>query len=591
MVQNGISLKGIVRAFTTFEFTNWHPLTWISYMLDDELFGLTPGTEHAINVVLHAAATLLLFLAFLRMTREMWCAGALAAVFAVHPLHVESVAWISERKDVLSAFFMMLTLLLYVRYVENPRPGRYLSTFAAFALSLLAKPAAVTFPFVLLLMDIWPLRRIAPTSWRNDLLRRLLEKVPLLAIAAAASVLTFLAQRGGGAVVSLASLSIADRLGNALSAYLKYIGKAIWPMDLAVLYPLQSPSAAVVVVALAILTGITIMSIRAFAARPYFLIGWLWFLGTLLPVIGLVQVGRQSMADRYMYLPLVGLTIPPIWWANEFLRKRPLAAILGRVAAILVLAAFAAVAYRQLDYWKNSETLFGHTIAVTTNNAAIETNLAIVLERQGKLGEAEKLYREALAADPNHVLALSYLGAIVADQGKHTEATTLFQRAVAADPSYLEAHAHLGHEFLIAGRNTDAIRELQEAMRGSNLVRLYADVDMGLLLANQEDYAAAKQSFEAALRLDNRRAEVWSDLCGVLNHLRELDQATEACGEALRLSPASADARVNLAATLAARGQTAAAAEELSRVLAANPNHAVARNALEVLKRSRTGRK
>ena len=237
MVQSGISLKGIAWAFTTFEFGNWHPLTWISYMLDDQLFGLNPGAQHGINVALHAGAALLLFLAFLRMTRKVWCACALAAVFALHPLHVESVAWISERKDVLSTFLLMLTLFLYARYVEKPRPSRYLWMFTAFALSLLAKPMAVTFPFVLLLIDIWPLRRIAPASWQTDLRRRVLEKAPLLAISALASVLTFLAQRGGGALTSLDVIPMADRLGNALSAYLKYIGKAIWPADLALLYP------------------------------------------------------------------------------------------------------------------------------------------------------------------------------------------------------------------------------------------------------------------------------------------------------------------------------------------------------------------
>jgi protein O-mannosyl-transferase len=572
MVQSGISLKGIAWAFTTFEFTNWHPLTWISYMLDVQLFGLNPGAQHAINVLLHAGATLLLFQAFLRMTREVWCACTLAAVFALHPLHVESVAWIAERKDVLSTFFLMLTLLLYVRYVERPRPTRYLCMFTAFALSLLAKPMAVTFPFVLLLLDIWPLRRIAPASLRIDLRLRVLEKVPLLAISALASMLTFLAQRRGGAVPSLALLPIADRLGNALSAYLKYIGKAVWPVDMALLYPLQPPSATTVLLALVTLTAVTIMAVKAFRTRPYFLVGWLWYLGMLVPVIGLVQVGRQSMADRYMYLPLVGLSIPPIWMANEFLEKRPFVIPAGRCAAILVLAVFAALTYRQLDYWKNSKTLFEHAIAVTTNNAVMETNLGIVLQRQGKFDEAAKLYREALAADPNHVLALSYLGAIVAEQGKHDEAIALYRKAIAMDPNYAEALAHLGHEFSIAGRDADAFRELKEALRGSSLVRLYAHVDLGILLANRGDYAAAKQSLEAALGLDNRRTEIWSDLCGVLNHLGELDQASKACGEALRLRPDSPDAGVNLAGTLAARGQTAAAAEELSRVLAANPN-------------------
>ena len=405
MVQNGISLKGIIWAFTTFEFTNWHPLTWISYMLDDQLFGLNPGAQHAINVVFHAGAIVLLFLAFLRMTKEVWCAGTLAAVFALHPLHVESVAWISERKDVLSAFLLTLALLLYVLYVEKPRPSRYLWMFTAFALSLLAKPMAVTFPFVLLLLDMWPLKRIAPASWRVDLRLRLWEKAPLLAMSALASVLTFLAQRRGGAVTSLAVIPIVDRLGNALSAYLKYIAKAVWPMNMAVLYPFQPPSAGTVLFAVVILSAVTIMAIKALRTRPY--------LRRLVLVSRHAGAGDRAGADwpaihgGPVHVSTTGRALHSSDLDGKGVpEKRPVVTPLVRGAAILVLAVLAAVTYRQLEYWKNSETLFEHTIAVTGDNPVIETNLGIVLERQGRFDEAEKLYREALTADPNHVLAL-----------------------------------------------------------------------------------------------------------------------------------------------------------------------------------------
>ena len=299
MVKAGFSIHGIAWAWTAFYASNWHPLTWISYMLDSELFGLNPGEQHAVNVFLHVGSSILLFLALERMTRHRWRCALVAGIFALHPLHVESVAWIAERKDVLSTFFEMLTLWLYVRYTEDSKPVRYAWMAVAFALSLLSKPMAVTLPFVLILLDIWPLRR------RLRLWEEIREKAPLLAMSAAASILTLWAQRSTGAMMTLAHLPLADRLANAVVAYLRYIEKAFWPANLAVLYPIQKPSPVTVFAAALILMAVTVVAALTLRRRPYVLVGWLWFLGMLVPVIGLVQVGFQSIADRYDGVPTV----------------------------------------------------------------------------------------------------------------------------------------------------------------------------------------------------------------------------------------------------------------------------------------------
>src|ERR1035438_4263550 len=400
-VQAGLTAYNIGWAFTTFFYSNWHPLTWISYILDFSLFGLNPGAQHLVNVAFHLASTLLLFLALTRMTRQPWRCAVVAAIFAVHPLHVESVAWISERKDVLSTFFEMLTLLLYVRYTTKPGTRSYLAVAAAFGLSLLAKPMAVTFPFVLLLLDYWPLRRLDWPLKAADFRRLFMEKAPLLAMAAVASVLTFLAQRGYGAVVSLARFSLPARAGNAAIAYVSYMVKTFWPADLAVLYPARGPEFASAVTSLLILMALTGVAWRWVRQRPYFAVGWLWYVGMLVPVIGLVQVGAQSMADRYTYLPMVGLSIAIVWTVADLVENRPALRNAAAVATIVALAALAVASYRQATYWKSSRALFEHTLAVTTDNYVIQNNLGVIVAGEGNSAQAIKLYRAALATTPD----------------------------------------------------------------------------------------------------------------------------------------------------------------------------------------------
>ena len=523
-VKAGLTAANIAWAFGTFFYANWHPLTWLSYMLDFTLFGPSPGAQHLVNVAFHLASTLLLFLVLYRMTRRPWRSALVAAIFAVHPLHVESVAWISERKDVLCTFFELLTLLLYLRYTARPNARRYLAVALAYALSLLAKPMAVTFPFVLLLLDYWPLARIEWPPRPAPMRRLALEKLPLLAMAAAASVLTFLAQRNYGAVISLTHLPFPARAANAAIAYAAYLWKAVWPVDLAVLYPPRPPDTGLAVLSSLVLAAITAAAWRWVRRRPYFAVGWLWYLGMLVPVIGLVQVGIQTMADRYTYVPMVGLSIALVWLAADLLESRPALRLAASAAAAAALLALAVASYWQTAYWKSSRALFEHTLAVTRGNYIIQNNLGVVVAHDGDSAAAMALYRAAIANAPD----------------------------------YAEAHANLAHELIKAGQLDQARASLEKALRSNPNLAL-AHGDLGLLLAARGQYEEARREIEQSLRLDPDNAENESNLCYVLTHLGQPDDAIPHCHAALRLNPALANAKLNLANALAARGTPAPA--------------------------------
>ncbi len=543
-VRAGLSASNIAWAITTFSYANWHPLTWISLMVDTQLFGPVAGPMHVVNVMLHLGSTLLLFLALLRMTQKPWRSAIVAGVFALHPLHVESVAWIAERKDVLSTFFEMLTLLLYTRYVEAPAARRYAWIVVAFALSLMSKPMAVTLPFVLLLLDWWPLGRLV-----RPFKRVLWEKAPLLAMSVVASFITFKAQQSFGSVVKLNQIPFLGRLENATVAYGSYIIKALWPRDLAVLYPLHGVTFGALVSSFLLLVAVTIAALLLTRRHPYLLAGWLWYLGMLVPAIGLVQVGAQAMADRYTYVPLVGLSISLVWLIADAVEHRPLlrqcAAVLG-VAALLVLAASA---HRQAAYWASSRTLFEHTLAITERNHIIDNNLGVVLAEEGQSQEAIALYRAALEVDPEY-----------------------------ADPQ-----AHLGHELLKNGQPQQALPYLTEALRlkpDSPTIQ----ADLGFLLATQGKLEDARLHLEESLRLAPSNPSVLSDLCFVLQRLGHISEAAASCIEALGLKPDFKDAQYNLGTALAAQGKKAEAIAEFSRILAADPSYTAARVALESLR-------
>jgi Tfp pilus assembly protein PilF len=518
IVKTGVTATSLVWAATTFFYANWHPLTWISYLVDKQLFGMNAGAFHFVNVLFHTVNVMLLLMVMYRMTRRPWSSAVVAAVFALHPLHVESVAWISERKDVLSTFLGFSSLFLYLRYVERPTIKRYLFMFLVFALSLMSKPMWVTFPMLLLLLDVWPLQRMQWwPQWPKDR-RVILEKAPLMLLSIAASALTFAAQRSFGAVVTVERFPLMGRLGNAAIAYLKYIEQSFWPVNLGALYPGVPPDPITAIVALLVILGVT-ASVLIFAkSRPYLFTGWFWYLGMLVPVIGVIQVGVQSRADRYMYVPMVGLTIAIVWGAVEWVDRNP--ARQGAVVAVtgLVLVFFAVGAWHQVLYWKDSRTLFEHTLAITERNAIMRNNLGVVLAR-------EKDTAGAIAQ---------------------------YQQAVAINPGYAEAHANLGHELLRSGQFEAARLQLQEAIRLKPNFAI-ALADLGLLDAAGGNYESAIRRLEESARLAPDDAETHSNLCFALQHAGRFNEAVAQCREALRLKPGYADAEFNLKNALESR--------------------------------------
>ena len=439
-VTAGLTWPGIVWAFRTGTAANWHPLTWISHMADCQLYGLRPWGHHLTNLLLHTANTVLLFLLLQRTTGSRWRSAFVAALFAVHPLHVESVAWASERKDILSAFFWMLTLLAYVRFVEESGvPGSKSTVFyglalVMFACGLMCKPMVVTLPFVLLLLDFWPLRRCSLFAFRlRPFLRLLLERAPFFALTAASCIITLHVQEG--ARWSSAALPFDFRLANALMSYLRYISKTFWPTDLALIYPYPHnwPWKGVIAAALVLvlLSVIFLVQARRF---PYLAVGWFWFLGMLVPTIGLVQVGVQSMADRYTYLPDIGLFILVVWGLNDLLASQPHRKIIAAAIGSVALAACLAVTTVQLHYWRNSLSLFLHTLRVTANNYAAYDCLGKSLDEIGRTHEAADMYAQCVETEPDYPMGQFDLGMALLEQDKPDAASNHLATAVQLEP-------------------------------------------------------------------------------------------------------------------------------------------------------------
>jgi hypothetical protein len=462
-VTGGLGWQAARWAFTTFREANWHPLTWLSHQLDVTLFGLAAGRHHLVNLLLHTANTLLLFTLLNRLTGALWRPATVAALFALHPLHVESVAWVAERKDLLCALFVFLSLLAYQRYVRRGGRTAYGLALGLFVLALLAKPMAVTLPLLLLLLDWWPLARFGGSA---GAVRRLLEKSPFFACALASAVVTVIAQRSGGAVISLVNVGLGQRLANACVATAGYLGKTVWPTGLAPLYPFpltiphwQVWGAAALLVTM---VGLALWQRRR---RPWLAFGCCWYLVMLVPVSGLVQVGQQGMADRYTYLPLVGIFIATVWGVTELLDSwRYRQELLGATAlGILALSGFAA--RQQLDYWRDSETLFRRALAVTFDNFVMHHNLGNELERQGRLAEAVAEHARAVALRPFSAESRYFLANALYRQGRVNDAVANYRQAIRLKPDYGEAHNNLGAAYHVLGQREEAIRQFREALR------------------------------------------------------------------------------------------------------------------------------
>jgi protein O-mannosyl-transferase len=458
-ITGGLSISGIAWAFTHIHSLNWHPLTTISHMLDCQLYGLKAGWHHFTNVLLHTLAAMLLFLALQRMTGAVWRSAFVAAVFAIHPLRVESVAWVAERKDVLSGVFFMLTLLAYVNYVRLPRVRAYLVVVFLFACGLMSKPMLVTLPFVLLLLDCWPLNRIKGQLWK-----RVGEKIPLIALSLVSSVITFLVQKG--AVGQTEELPIFERINNAVVSYVLYIWQILWPVNLAVFYPHPENRLPLweIVCCLFVLMCITVAAIALRTRRPYLLTGWLWYLGMLVPVIGLVQVGWQGRADRYTYLPQIGLYIAATWVVADLTVLYRYRRATLSTAAILVIGALTLCAWVQTSYWRDSETLFRHALAVTINNDVAENNLGIVFLRQGKVDEAISLLQAAVDLRPDNSPAHENLAKALLQKGQVPDALIHYRKLLQLQPDNIEVHNIIGTVLIQQDRVAEGVEEWEKLL-------------------------------------------------------------------------------------------------------------------------------
>ena len=526
-VRRGITGAGVVWALTSTAASNWHPVTWLSHMLDVQVWGLDPRGHHATSLLLHTLSAVLLYLLLEGMTGARWPSALAAALFAVHPLHVESVAWVAERKDVLSGLFLMSSLAAYHRYAQRPGPARYALVALCFALGLMSKPMLVTTPFVLLLLDYWPLGRPGPgtprpapgtpSAVRWSWTRLVLEKIPLFALAAASCVITLVAQSRGGSVTLLERLPFPQRALNAAISCAGYLIKMLYPVRLAVFYPHPQNRVAWAWGAAAGLgiAVVTVLVVRA-RRRPFLAVGWLWYLGALVPVIGLVQVGVQSMADRYTYLPLIGVFVMAAWGlAATGARLRPWAI----AVAVAALCALSARTYVQAGTWRSSFTLFSQALAVTERNAEAHNGLGNVFYREGRLAEAESQYREAIRFDPENPELSFNLGLALSQRGRLREAETCFRRALQQGPDRPMFHNSLGRVLQRLGNLAEASERYRRAIEldaGYVLPR----IGEGSLQFQLGNYAAAAAHLRVAARLQPESPEIAAALAAAESRLQ-----------------------------------------------------------------------
>jgi len=552
-VQGGLNWEGVKWAFcNTEQAAYWAPLMWLSHLLACQLFGLHAWGHHLINVLLHAANTTLVFLVFRRMTGAAWRSLILAALFGLHPLRVESVAWVTERKDVLSTLFWMLTLWAYVKYVEaaevrNSKSSMWYGTaLAMFVLGLMSKAMLVTVPCVLLLLDYWPLERFKPRSaWRL-----VTEKIPFFALAVVASVVTFMVQKHGGAVAPVENLPLGARSGNALISYCRYLEKLFWPTDLAVFYPHPGywPMEQVLLAG-GLIVGISVLLFVKRRRYPFMLMGWLWFCGTLVPVIELVQSGEQAMADRFTYVPSLGVLILAIWGAYELTRhwrhQVVVLSVTGSTAIVLCIG----LTRQQLGYWKDNETLFRHALKVTENNCLAHKGLGDALIKKGQIDEAINQYQEAILLIPGYAEAHYNLGTALQKKGQIDAAISQFQEAIRLNPEYAEAHCNLGTALIKKGQIDAAINQFQEAIR---LKPGYADAHYNLAnaLLKKDQTGQAVRQFQEVIRLKPDDAEAHNNLGAALAMNGQIEEAISQFQEAIRLKPDDPEGHNNLGRAL-----------------------------------------
>jgi protein O-mannosyl-transferase len=622
-VQAGLTAKGFAWVWHSDVARNWHPVTMLSHMLDCQLYGLRPSGHHLTNLLFHIANAVLLFLLLWKMTGTVWRSGVVAALFALHPLHVESVAWVAERKDVLSTFFFLLTVGAYglrngqstiangQSRIARSRAGYYWLALGTFALGLMSKPMLVTVPFVLLLLDFWPLGRIrvqalktkvqspksairsertvgrAPRTMHHvlpphsstPLSRLLLEKVPFLALSAASCVITFQVQHKGGAVLDVNNLPIGSRVANALMSYVCYLSKMVWPEHLTALYLRKVPWPSWEVGLAALALGAASVAVIRLARRcPYLAVGWFWYFGTLVPVIGLVQVGMQTMADRYTYIPLIGIFIALAWGGWDLVAQRRWPAVAPGVAAAVALAACAIATRSQLTWWASSETLFQRMIAVNAGNYMAHYNMGNLFSRQDNLKEAARHYEAALAAEPNYAEAHNNLGAVLLRQGRFEEALAHYSTAVRLKPESMY-YFNLANACVDAGKPAEAAANYQQALR-LDPKSSQAHHNLGLALQAQGQAEAAMKEFQAALQLQPDFESAEHNLANRLADAGRLEEAMAHYQAALRLDPQHAENYNGLGICYAMQGKFADAERQFREAVRLKPSHSGAQSNL-----------
>jgi tetratricopeptide (TPR) repeat protein len=550
-VNSGLSFENLRWAFSTGYCSNWHPVTWLSHMLDCQMFGLKPRGHHLVNLLLHGLNTVLVFRLLRGLTGAVWRSLLVAALFGLHPAHVESVAWVAERKDVLSGCFGLLALIFYGRYAQKRAALDYAFALFFFALGLMSKPMLVTWPLVMLLLDFWPLNRMQ--AGRIGAL--VVEKIPFFALAAAASIVTFMVQSQSGAVAELNGLPLGVRVPNALISYCRYLGELFWPHDLAVFYPYNGAwPFPLVLLAGGFLAGLSVLLFTWWRAYPDLLMGWLWFIGTLVPVIGLVQVGKQSMADRYTYLPSLGVFIFVIWGAYELIRRQRQLLILSSVAAFAAIVLCSVVTRQQLTYWQDSETLFRHALAVTSNNTVAHNNLGNTFLKARRTTDAISQYQEALRLWPDDPDAHNDLGMAFLQNHQIDEAITECQAALRLRPDEPKFFRNLGIALYQQGQNDEAISRFQQALR------LMPDdaathFQLGLAFDKKRQTDEAIREYLEAIRLQPNGPEARHSLGVALFGKGEINDAISQFQAVVRLQPDDADAHFNLGVALLQGGQ------------------------------------
>jgi Tfp pilus assembly protein PilF len=544
-VMQGFSASSIYWSLTTMHSSNWHPLTWMSHILDVQLFGMNPAGHHLMNVAFHAANSILLFLVFCRLSGALWRSFVLAALFALHPLHVESVAWIAERKDVLSTFFGFLTIYFYSGYVKQRNFKSYLSVQISLVLSLLAKPMLVTLPIILLLIDYWPLERFIKSTGTCDLnndsarlpfVRLLQEKLPLFILVSISSIVTLYAQYMGGSVSSFIESSLSQRIANALVVYIKYLGKTFWPIDLALVYdfpetlPLWQPIASGIILVL-----ITLIAVMGRKQRPYLYIGWFWYLFTLVPVIGIVRIGAQAMADRYTYVPLVGIFIIVVWGFVDITSELINRSLIRIATAFIILLLCSIITWRQISLWTDNFTLYNHTLSITRNNWVIQNNIGVALFDAERLEEALYHFEEAIKINPYYIDGYLNMESCLSKMGRTDKSIVILRNAIELGVQEASIYTRLAHNLLKKEQTGAAIELLRKAINiNPSKIEIYCE--LGFLYGAQGMTEEAVEVFKKGVVVDSGNIDCRYNLGVELYKLGRCDEAASQFHEVLRLN-------------------------------------------------------